>query len=376
MRLTDRQLNRATLARQLLLERASLGVVDAVRRVVALQAQEPASPYLALWNRLADFDAAELDEAFAKHAIVKAPLMRITLHAVDRGDYPDFHHAMQVSLRASRLHDRRFKGTGLSIADADALVPFVLDFASQPRSKEEIETMLGERLGAPPDRYVWWALRTFAPVIHAPTGGAWSFGTTPVYMASPVGPTTNGEESVQRLIVRYLEGFGPASMRDFGQFAMLRNPTTHPAFAALADTLVMYEAPDGSRLYDVPGAPLPDEDTPTPPRLLGMWDSVLLAYTDRSRVIPEEYRRVVIQRNGDVLSTVLVDGYVAGVWRPVEQGIEVLAFHSITGEAWDALAVEAGGLVAMLADRESDPYSRYARWWSGLPEGDTRILDG
>src|SRR5829696_7437061 len=118
VQLTARGLNRATLARQLLLERTSLDVVGAVRRVVALQAQEAASPYLALWNRVAGFDAADLDAAFAEHAVVKAALMRITLHAVAADDHARFHHAMQQTLRAARLNDRRFRATGLTPADA------------------------------------------------------------------------------------------------------------------------------------------------------------------------------------------------------------------------------------------------------------------
>src|SRR5215212_788734 len=122
MAMSARAVNRSTLARQLLLVREPLPVDEAVRRVVGLQAQHAASPYLALWNRLADFDPAELDAAFAGHSIVKATLMRITLHAVVAEDYPDFHNAMLRRLRAARVSDQRFTSTGLSTADADALV--------------------------------------------------------------------------------------------------------------------------------------------------------------------------------------------------------------------------------------------------------------
>ncbi|MDZ7801813.1 MAG: crosslink repair DNA glycosylase YcaQ family protein [Trueperaceae bacterium] len=123
-----------------------------------------------------------------------------------------------------------------------------------------------------------------------------------------------------------MAAFGPASRRDFAQFALLRQAEVRPAFETLGDTLVTMEGPGGATLYDVPGAPLPGEDAPAPPRLLGMWDSVLLAYADRSRVIPEDYRPHVIRRNGDVLPSVLVDGMVAGVWRHADGGIEVIAF--------------------------------------------------
>jgi hypothetical protein len=108
-----------------------------------------------------------------------------------------------------------------------------------------------------------------------------------------------------------------------------------------------------------------------------MWDSVLLAYADRSRVIPPEYRAAVTRRNGDVLPTLLVDGYVAGVWRPVESGIEATAFHPLDDDTWAGLAEEAGALVAFLAGREPAVYRRYRHWWDkGLPAAETRVLPG
>ena len=157
--LTTRRLNRATMARQLLLERHDLDVVEGLRRVAALQAQEPASPYVALWNRIDGFDPSQLDEAFADRALIKASLMRITLHAVTADDYPAFHAAMLDTLRASRLNDKRFRDTGLSIEEADALIPKLLRYVLRPRSKDDIEAWLEQRLGRPPPARLWWALR-------------------------------------------------------------------------------------------------------------------------------------------------------------------------------------------------------------------------
>lgn len=374
--LTARRLNRATLARQLLLGRERLDVAEAVRRVVALQAQEAASPYLALWNRLDRFDPAGLDAAFADRAVVKATLMRITLHAVHAEDYPAFHAAMVSSLRASRLHDRRYTSTGLSIADADAVLPEVLEFAAQPRTKAEVEELLEMRLGEPRPR-LWWALRTFAPLLHSPTGGPWSFGPRSSFVAAPVQlPAERRDESVQRLVRRYLEGFGPASVQDVAQFSLLTRPVVRDALQAMAGDLEQLEGPDGAALFDVPGAALPAEDTPAPPRLLPMWDSTLLAYADRSRVIPPDHRRLVARNNGDVLPTLLIDGSVAGVWRPVETGIEATAFHRLPDEAWSGLAAEANALVRFLAGRDPAVYRRYAHWWPRLPSGDVRVLPG
>jgi hypothetical protein len=190
MRITARGLNRATLARQLLLRREPIGVVDAVRRVVAVQAQEPASPYLALWNRVARFDPAELDAAFADHQVVKATLMRITLHAVHAGDYRAFREAMDPTLRASRLNSR-FLASGLGIADADALIPELLDYAVRPRSAAEVDAWLGERQGGgPPHPGLKRAMRGYAPLLHVPTGPPWSFGPRATFVAARPRPRT------------------------------------------------------------------------------------------------------------------------------------------------------------------------------------------
>jgi len=377
MSLTARQLNRATLDRQLLLRRERLDVVETVRRVVALQAQEAASPYLALWNRLASFDPVDLDAAFADHGVVKATLMRGTLHAVHAGDYPAFHDAMQPTLRAARLNDARFTVAGLSIAEGDALVADLVDFATSTRTNAQFEAWLDDRFGVLPRPGAWWAVRTFGPFVHAPTGGPWSFGPRPSYIAAR-DQKRAGEPniSLRWLVERYLEGFGPASIRDIAQFTLVQRSRARQAVRALAGDLVQLEGPDGSELFDVPGAPLAAEDVTAPPRLLPMWDSILLAYFDRSRVIPPDYRRLVIRQNGDVLPTLLVDGFVAGVWRPVEGGIEATAFHRLSDEAWTGLAVEAAALVAFLTDREPTVYRRYSHWWKTLPSAEVRLLSG
>lgn len=379
MELTERHLNRATLARQLLLERQPLPAVAAVRRLVGLQAQEPASPYLALWNRVEGFDPADLDAAFANQALVKASLLRITLHAVAAEDHPVLHAAMLPNLRASRLYDNRYKDAGLTVEDADAALPRLLDHLAEPRTKGEIEAIFHDDHGVEASTWLWWALRTFAPLVHAPGQAPWSFDTRKSYLAAPPPPasTPDHDTAVQHLVVRYLEAFGPATIADIGHFALLRRASVRAAVEALAERLVSRTGPGGVVLHDVPDGPLPEPDTPAPPRLLGMWDNLLLAYLDRSRVIPEDLRRHVIRRNGDVLPSVLVDGRVAGVWRPVDGSIEVTAFHALDDEAWDGLAAEATGLQLLLAERDPTTYGRYARWWARLPDlpaGRTRVL--
>jgi hypothetical protein len=374
MALSARALNRATLARQLLLAREAISVEEAVRRVVGLQAQSPASPYLALWNRIRDFDAGDLDAAYERYAVVKASLMRITVHVVTVEDYPSFQHAMVPTLRAARLTDRRFTNTGLTADDADAIVPDVLAHTAEARTNTEMETWLAARFGRPVPR-VWWALRHYAPVVHAPTGSPWAHGARAAYVTAPtLPPVGDPAESVQRLIRRYLEGFGPATAADIAQFTLLRQPAVRAAIDALADTLVTLPGQRGVPLYDLPGAPLPDETTEAPPRLLGMWDLTLLAYADRSRLVSAEYRKLVIRRNGDVLPVLLVDGAVAGVWRPVDGGIEVSAFKKVLARVWEELGHEALALTAFLADRDPLVFRRYEHWWAGLPRAQVRVF--
>ena len=370
MSLTWRELNRATLARQLLLDRSSLSVADAVRRVVALQAQQPASPYVALWNRLGDFDPAELDAAFVGHRVVRAQLMRVTMHAVGVEDHQAFREAMDPTLRASRLGDPRFTASGLTLADTDGLIGGLLDFAGQPRTGPECEAWLAGRLGAPMPPTAWRMLRQYAPLWYVPTDGPWSFGTRAYVAARPrpvlADPEVSGS-ALQTLVRRYLEGFGPASIADMAQFALVQRARAKAAVQALGGSLVQLEGPGGTVLYDVPGGPLPAGDTPAPPRLMAMWDSILLAYADRSRVIPPGYRALVSRMNGDVLPTLLVDGYVAGVWRAVQEGIEATAFHPLPDLVWEGLAAEARALVPFLAGREPEVYRRYHHWWAKLP---------
>jgi hypothetical protein len=373
MTLSARQLNRTTLARQLLLDRAPLDVPEGVRRVGALQAQEPVSPYVALWSRLADLDAADLDAAFTAGEVVKASLLRLTLHAVHADDHPAFHSAMLPSLRASRLRDRRYTSTGLTVDDADALLPDVLRFLEQPRSRDEIEALLEERLGEPQPR-AWWALRMFAPLHHVPTGPPWSFGGGSAFVAAPVTEPEPHDLAVQRVVVRYLEAFGPASVRDIAQCTMLRTPVLTAALHALGDDIEEVGGPEATTLYDVAGAATAPEDVAAPPRLLPMWDSILLAYSDRSRVLPPDHRPLIIRRNGDVLPTLLVDGYVAGVWRTVDGGIEVTAFHRLHDDVWEGVAEEARGLLSFLGERAPTVYRRYARWWDTLPSEEVRVL--
>ena len=322
MPLTAAELNRATLARQLLLRRESIDAANAVRRVVALQAQEPASPYLGLWNRIDRFDGAALDHAFAD---------RDGGEGIGRADHPP-------RRRRRRLPGLLRRDAALPAGVPAERRPLHLRGADHrrrrrpgPRAARAARGAQGQGRGRGVLRAarMWWALRTFAPLLHAPTGPPWSFGPRPRYVAAGVPIEADVEAGRATLVRRYLEGFGPASAADIGMFTMLRKPPVQTALADLGEQLVRLEGPDGIELYDVPDGLIPAGRTKAPPRLLGMWDNVLLAYADRTRVLPDAYRPHVIRRNGDVLPTVLVDGQVAGVWRSFDGAIEVAAFHAL-----------------------------------------------
>lgn len=375
MRLTDGQLNRATLDRQMLLHREQVDVGDAVRRIGFLQAQEPASPYLALWNRIEGLRPDAVDAAFVDGVVVRSSLLRLTLHAVHADDHPAVHRAMVPSLRGSRLNDRRLTDTGLAAEDLDAVLPELVAFLAEARTTEEIEQFLAERLDRHEPR-AWWALRMFAPLHHVPTGGPWAFGVRGSYRAATrsLDPDEH-DDALRHLVRRSIECFGPLSARDIAQFTILRAPVVSTTLASMDDELVQHEGPSGAVMFDTVDGRIPTGDTPAPPRLLGMWDSTLLAFADRSRVIPDEWRPHIIRRNGDVLPTVLVDGHVAGVWRMVDARVEVSAFRDLESGVWSALADEAEGLRSFVADRDPNVYSRYGHWFQkGIPALHTRSL--
>jgi hypothetical protein len=254
------------------------------------------------------------------------------------------------------------------------LLPEFLAFTASPRADVQIRDWLDERLGEL-GKPAWWAIRTFAPLLHLPTGGPWAFGPRKSFVSAPAdGAPADATAAADQLLRRYLAAFGPATALDFAGFTLFTRAAAREAIGRLGAELVRHEGPDGAELFDLADTTLPAAEMEAPARLLPMWDSVLLAYADRSRIIPPPYRRVVIRQNGDVLPTLLVDGQVAGVWRATEHGIEATAFAPIPEDAWAALDAEAAALTGFLAGRDPAVYRRYSRWWNALPAGETRLL--
>jgi hypothetical protein len=365
-------LNRATLARQLLLEPSTLDVAAAVHAIAGLQAQEPASPYIGLWTRLAAFDTGDLDAALAARTVVKGTLMRVTLHLVTTDDYRWFWPAVRPMHQAIRRQDR-----------ADPPDPSELErwtskgaaFTNEPRSLSELRDHLADIVtDRPVDEAVWWVRRQ-ASHLHAPSPGVpWSFGRRPrlVDARSWLGepdPFPPEDAALDHLARRYLAAFGPATPADLGQWSGLAVARIRPALDRLeaADELRRFRDERGRALVDLAGAPRPPADTPAPPRLLPMWDSTLLAFADRTRVISDADRAVVIAPNGDTLPTFTVDGRVAGLWwaerhEGGDPHVVLEPFRPIPAAARRALERDAVRLAAFVAPHEPTVYSRYQRW--------------
>ena len=255
--------------------------------------------------------------------------------------------------------------------------PSLLAFAAVPRTGTDVEAWLEQQVGPDPDPQTVQILRGYAPLVHAPLGLTWMFGSRASWQAPPsvpnLGDPEAGTAALAKVIRRYLAGFGPSTMPDIATFLSIPRTPIKEVLATM-DDLVQLDGPGRAPYYDLPGMPLADEELPAPSRLMAMWDSVLLANHDRSRILPPDYRKLVIRTNGDVLPTVLVDGYVAGLWRTVDGSVQVMAFHDLPVTVWDELEEEAHALKGMLADRDPLVYKRYDHWWKHLPDRETRLL--
>ena len=305
--LTLRELNRTTLLRQLLLRRQRLGVTPAVERLAGLQAQSPPSPYLALWARLEGFERPSLERAIIRGRVLKALLMRATMHLVSARDYPFFDATVREARTVGRVRGAK--------RPSDRLVEKVVALAHErPRTRTEIMTALGFH----PRTTDFDELRTYSWVValarleQLPESALYGFRGSPRYTPMEHELPAAGEAAAHT-IRRYLAAFGPATRADVSQWSGVPIRDLIAGFEALP--LRRFRDEQGRELLDVPRAPLATGDEPAPPRLLPRWDELLLAHKERTRVLPEEFRRAVIHKNGDVQQALLADGFVAGLWR-------------------------------------------------------------
>jgi DNA glycosylase AlkZ-like len=361
--MTTTALNRALLARQGLLERLDLPVVDAVEAVGALQAQYWPAPPAALWSRVEGFEPEALYAALREGELVTGTLLRATLHLVSAREHPAY---AAVAAEAAGHHWRRTDdepGAGIG-----QLLTKLRTYASRtPRSGEEIGAFVEEWLADHPkalspaetDRQrqlKWRPFQRWSALVRAPADGAWGAKAPSALLAAPrPRGALKGDKALDEVVRRHLRAFGPAGPDDVAGWIGWRTPPVREAFERLGDDLERIEDEGGRALYDLPGAPRPDPETPAAPRLLAAFDSVLLAYAAkrRERILPDRHRDAVYERrNLQIRPSYLVDGLVAGTWsievKRREATLTLRPLERLARATRSALVEEAEGLVRAL----------------------------
>ncbi len=376
--LTLREMNRALLARQMLLRRERVGVVAAIERLGALQAQWPRAPYVGLWSRLEGFERTDLEKALTSRRVVKAQLMRGTLHLVSARDYPYYAVATPEARRAlwqstqrqlvaffakENAAVRRFAEEGRApVTDAAKLHEILLRHAATPRSRGELVAFIATRAKIPLDlatHLVWGFIAAFGMLVHAPESALLSANRAGDVVAARVAlrnmKVPAFAAAVRHTVKRHLAAFGPATLDDVSSWTSIRTPPLREAIARLGQVVRVFRDERGRTLYDLAAAHRPPADTSAPARYLPKWDSMLLAYTpaERVRILPDAHRRAVIGKNGDVAQTILLDGLVGGTWAVSHKGreaiVEVTPFRALRGADRTALVDEGERLARFIA---------------------------
>lgn len=348
--LTTGELNRAVLARQLLLDRAGLTPAAAAARLAGLQTQYAPSGYVGLWSRLRGFRRADLTGALLAGEVVQGWVMRCTIHMVAAPDYPPFTEAVREVRRQWWLRrpgaPEGFGTSAEMAAVADAVRGHL---AGGPLKQAEIQRRMVED-GIP--REVWPGVQLWVDLVRAPEAGTWEKPRAHVYaLAGPdLAPDPPPDPAAARelLVRRYLAAFGPASAKDVSAFCGWGVTVTRQVLAGLELRRFVDEA--GGALVDLLDQPLPPAGTPAPVRFLGQWDAVLLGHARRAQVLPDEHRAKVFHtRMPQSVRTFLVDGRVAGTWAPTDEGVRWEPFGELTAGERVAVAEEADRLGAFHA---------------------------
>ncbi|HWM11988.1 MAG TPA: winged helix DNA-binding domain-containing protein [Solirubrobacteraceae bacterium] len=332
--LSQQQLNRAVLARQLLLERAPTPLPRALERIAGIQAQYAPSMYVGLWSRLENLHRDALTQALERRSVIQATLMRSTIHLVSKADFWPLALATREARRAHWLRSMPDPPSAREMTAAARKLRGALDGAM---SRKEVEALLGKDVAR--------AIGLWIDLVRVPPSGTWERRRADLYAAAEdwLGPPPEIEDAKAHLVRRYLAGFGPASRQDVVSFTGLL-----PADAgAVLDRLRLrrFRSEHGQELFDVPRAPLPDPDTPAPPRFLPTWDAILLVHARRAGVLPEEHRpKVFSVRNPHSSPTFLVDGRVAGTWKHEKGAIRLEPFGRLDATARRELRSEADRL--------------------------------
>lgn len=346
-----RALNRALLERQLLLRRVRRPAAEVVEHLVGMQAQEPRDPYVGLWTRLEDFDPGELGGLVTDRRVVRSPLMRTTIHLVSARDCltlaPLLHPVRERNFWTGSPFGRQVKGVDVDAVLADGRA--LLD--ERPRTNAQLRAFMAERWPGWDPTSLAYAVHHLVPVVQIPPRGVWgqkglpTWATTERWLGRPV----EQAPSIDRVVLRYLAAFGPASTMDvqaWSGLTRLREVTDR-----LRPSLRSFRNEAGKELFDLPDAPRPDPGTPAPVRFLPQYDNVTLSHADRSHIAAGDADRWP----ADDLhwSAVLVDGFGAGAWRLTSDGraatLTVRLFDRLPAKDEAEVADEGERLLAFLA---------------------------
>jgi hypothetical protein len=346
--LSQAELLRALLARQLLVERPESPLPVALERVAGIQAQYAPSGYVGLWSRVAGLERGQLTAALEDRSVVQATLMRATIHLVSAGDFRLFARATRRARREWFLRVMRKQLEGAGVAPAMARVEALL--ADGPRRADDLRRAL-EADGYP--RMAWVAAFQLLDLVRVPPSGTWEQRRADLYALADhwlgTRDAVSEEAAREHLVRRYLEGFGPASLADIAGWAGLPPAEIRPVVARMA--LEAYRDEAGRPLVDVPGSPIPDPDMPVPIRFLPAWDATLLVHARRTQVLPERFRPLVFNtKTPHSVPTFLVDGTVAGTWRYEQGRVRLAPFEPLPRATQRELEAEAVALAAFHAE--------------------------
>lgn len=368
VRLDVRTLNRTMLERQLLARRRRMPAAAAVEHLVGMQAQEPLGPHIGLCSRLVDFDPDELSRLICDRLAVRATMMRGTLHLTTAADYLALRPVIQPVLRRS-WGSSPFAPL-LEGVDADAVVAAARALVhARPQSRAELKPQLAERWPGSDANALVYAASFLLPLIHVPPRGVWG-ATGPVRLAtveSWLGRPLDDATPPDRLVLRYLRAFGPATAADIRAWSGLAG--IGEVVERLRPGLRTFSDPQGRELLDVPDAPVADADAPAPVRFLPWWDNVLVAYAHRDRIMPPPHRDAIVREHLG-RPPVLVDGVVAGFWSVTvdddDAVLQIDVLEPLTPDQTAALAPDAEALVALWAPAA-------AVTWHGRPRQAARV---
>jgi hypothetical protein len=341
--LTERELNRALLARQLLLGRATVPVPEALELMGCLQAQYAPSMYIGLWSRVAGFRREQLTSALEDRSVAQGTLMRVTIHLVSRADYWPLALAVREARRSLWLRATRHSVPAEELAGGAAVLREAV--RERPLRRPEIDALVGR------DRAIGVGL--WEDFVRVPPSGTWERRRADLYAAAEdwLGPppaSLDVASATEHLIRRYLQGFGPATAADVADWGGLRPVDVVTVLDGLDLRRFADEA--GRTLYDLPDAPIPDPSTPAPVRFLPTWDASLLVHARRKGVIAEEHRPLVFNtKTPHSVPTFLVDGTVAGTWRYEKGQVRLAPFAPLAPAVLAQVQEEAGRLAAFHA---------------------------